>query len=141
MYTESMSLWAHGVVGYHARLAYMRLRAVPGSIPVSALPLVPTPTIRPDARFMVTVYGPREDQAAEFKTRAGHKVKKVLESVCKTFGVPHERARLVLEVNVKGEQWLRECHPDETMGNCGVVDESRLLLQVDGVSEDDEYEE
>ncbi|KAG6822478.1 hypothetical protein H0H92_013720, partial [Tricholoma furcatifolium] len=114
---------------------------------VSALPLAPTPThalVVPspeDARFIITVYGPQEDQEAKFRTRAGHKVKTVLENVCKTFGISHERARLVLEVNVKGKQRLRECHPEETIGSCGIVDVSRLLLQVDGVSEDDEDEE
>ena len=34
MYMETTCCtWAHGVVGYHIRLAYLRLRGVLGSIP------------------------------------------------------------------------------------------------------------
>ncbi|KAG6880090.1 hypothetical protein C0992_006364 [Termitomyces sp. T32_za158] len=106
----------------------------------------------PEKRFMVTVYGPRKGQGADFRTRGGHKIRKVLESACKTFKLPFERAsgsihvaddfvsdslhssQLVLEVESE-EQYY--CDPDETVGACGIDTDTRLLVQVDGLTEEE----
>ncbi|KAG6887424.1 hypothetical protein C0995_015457 [Termitomyces sp. Mi166 len=87
----------------------------------------------PDVRFMVTVLGPRTAQGADFRTRGGHKIKKVLESVCRTFKLPSERSRLVLEDDSR-EVKQYYCDPEDTVGLCGIDADSRLLVQVDGMS-------
>ncbi|KAG5643199.1 hypothetical protein DXG03_001360 [Asterophora parasitica] len=100
-----------------------------------------TTTIRADERFAVTIEGPCSDQAAEFKTRGKHGVRKVLASVCKTFNVDPERARLVLVVEEDGEEAMYICNPEETMEMCGVRPDSHLLLQVEDYEEEAEEEE
>ncbi|KAG6880093.1 hypothetical protein C0992_006367 [Termitomyces sp. T32_za158] len=90
----------------------------------------------PEKRFMVTVYGPRNGQGADFRTRGGHKIRKVLESACKTFQLPFERSQLVLEVEHE-DVTQYYCDPDETVGACGIDTDTRLLVQVDGLTEEE----
>ncbi|KAG6898803.1 hypothetical protein C0993_004038 [Termitomyces sp. T159_Od127] len=90
----------------------------------------------PDQRFMVTVHGPRPGQGADFRTRGGHKIKKVLESACRTFQLPFERSQLVLEDDSQ-DATQYYCDPEETLGACGIDTDARLLVQVDGMTDEE----
>ncbi|KAG6853731.1 hypothetical protein C0991_001864 [Blastosporella zonata] len=98
------------------------------------------PATRQDERFSVEVYGPIPDQEAEFRTRGGHKVRKVLDSVCKTFGYPSDKSRLLLSIQVDGQEALYLCDPDEMIWECGIGSQAQLKLQVEGVTVEEEEE-
>ncbi|KAG5733094.1 hypothetical protein E4T56_gene9113, partial [Termitomyces sp. T112] len=87
----------------------------------------------PEVRFRVTVHGPHTGQSADFRTRGGHNIRKVLESVCRTFELPFERSRLVLEDASWGTQYYY-CDPEDTIGSCGIDADSQLFVQVDGMT-------
>ncbi|KAG6904939.1 hypothetical protein DXG01_006105 [Tephrocybe rancida] len=99
--------------------------------------LVREPVSSQDERFMVPVFGPKAGEAAEFKTRGGHKVRKVLETVCKTFKYPYDKSRLLLPVEKDGKKTYYVCETEETVWECGLTTETRVMLQVEGVVPDE----
>ncbi|RDB20632.1 hypothetical protein Hypma_012321 [Hypsizygus marmoreus] len=92
-------------------------------------------TTQDDVRFNVMIT--YEDQAAEFKTRGKHAVKKVLAGACRTFSIDIERARLVLLVDVDGEEHRFACGPEETMAQCGVLPNSKFVIELEEEGEGD----
>ena len=44
-----------------------------------------------DPRFEIYIMGPQPSQAAQFKTRGRHPVRKVLQAACKAFGLDYDR--------------------------------------------------
>jgi hypothetical protein len=54
-----------------------------------------TPQPASDPRFEITITSP-QNEAAQFKTRGGHPVRKVLAAACKTFGIEYERCVVVI---------------------------------------------
>ncbi|KAJ7221567.1 hypothetical protein GGX14DRAFT_430181, partial [Mycena pura] len=89
-------------------------------------------TRRSDARFKIYITGPRRNDRAEFMTRRGHSVRKVLAGACKTFGLDEDRARLMLCVRIPedGEMQVHhvECNKDETVAQSGVMARSELVV-------------
>ncbi|KAJ7494450.1 hypothetical protein B0H11DRAFT_1911022 [Mycena galericulata] len=84
-----------------------------------------------DERFKVSVTGPRPGHKAEFTTRGGHLVRKVLKGVCKTFKLDITSAKLLLCVPLEeGDEALVECDPEETVAHSGVKPNSRLVVRV-----------
>ncbi|TRM68776.1 hypothetical protein BD626DRAFT_471808 [Schizophyllum amplum] len=95
-----------------------------------------------EERFTVHISGPSPDQEAEFKTRGGHLVRKVLAGACQNFGLDVEEARLYLLLQWEDEDGITvedetECNPEDTMQKCGIEAGSRLVIRVD----DEEYDE
>ncbi|KAJ6546868.1 hypothetical protein B0H19DRAFT_244263 [Mycena capillaripes] len=97
-----------------------------------------------DERFKVYVTGPRPEHKAEFTTRGGHLVRKVLNGVCKTFKLDPERAKLMLCVSMPDEDGERvedclfECANDETIARSGVKPDSRLVVRIEEELDEDE---
>ena len=56
-------------------------------------------TAQPDPRFEITIIGP-QNEIAQFKTRGGHPVRKVLAAACRTFGIKYERCVFILHLNL-----------------------------------------
>ncbi|KAJ7042098.1 hypothetical protein C8F04DRAFT_1078287 [Mycena alexandri] len=99
-----------------------------------------------DERFKVSVTGPGPHDKAEFMTRRGHLVSKVLNGVCKTFKLDAKRAKLMLCIPMEdedGEVLLHEfeCANDETIARSGVKPNSKLIVRVDEDEEDEGYED
>lgn len=117
---------------------------------------------QPDPRFEITIISP-ENEAAQFKTRGGHPVRKVLAAACKTFGIKYERcvvviffslclytylrnrARLILSVSSEEGGQIQtdefDCPADETMSRCGVDGNAKLFVKVEPAFDDEIYEE
>ncbi|KAK7035848.1 Zn(2)-C6 fungal-type domain-containing protein [Favolaschia claudopus] len=103
------------------------------------------PASEKDERFKVSITGPRPGQKAEFVTRGGHLVRKVLGGVCKTFNLDIDRAKLMLLVSVQGEEddeiAYFECAQDDTVKQSGINPNSKLVVRVEDDEEGDEEEE
>ncbi|KAJ6500678.1 hypothetical protein C8R45DRAFT_1092753 [Mycena sanguinolenta] len=89
----------------------------------------------PEERFKVHVTGPKPDNKAEFMTRGGHLVRKVLAGVCKNFDLDIDHAKLLLcmpILNDDGEVEMAqfECDKNETMARSGVQPNSKLVVRV-----------
>ncbi|KAJ7348971.1 hypothetical protein DFH08DRAFT_863968 [Mycena albidolilacea] len=95
-----------------------------------------------DERFKVYVTGPEPDHRAEFMTRGGHLVRKVLAGVCRTFDLDPEHAKLMLCMplpNGDGEIEVVhfECANDETIARSGVKPNAKLIVRVGYEDEED----
>ncbi|KIK61036.1 hypothetical protein GYMLUDRAFT_43129 [Collybiopsis luxurians FD-317 M1] len=98
-----------------------------------------------DPRFRVTIYGPGEDEKAEFMTRKKHTIKKVLAGACKSFGIDPTRAKLQQIVVVPDEvteelvSHFYDCDNSETVGKAGIESNSnlRVVLEGDGLEEEE----
>ncbi|KAF8883229.1 hypothetical protein BD779DRAFT_1674581 [Infundibulicybe gibba] len=99
----------------------------------AAAPLTTPPAADPpkDLRFKIYISGPASPHHAEFMTRGAHPVRKVLSAACKTFGVEYNSARLMLtnpnDDSTEEEETL--CPTQMTMGDCGVMAGSRLVVR------------
>ncbi|KAJ7885420.1 hypothetical protein B0H13DRAFT_2535963 [Mycena leptocephala] len=87
-----------------------------------------------DERFKVYIEGPLPHHKADFMTRGGHLVRKVLSGVCKTFELDIEHSRLMLVVPMPDEdgemvEHLFECANDETIARSGVKPDSKLVVR------------
>jgi hypothetical protein len=105
-----------------------------------------------DERFKVYIEGPLPHHKADFMTRGGHLVRKVLSGVCKTFELDIEQfvsrpffdgafliyrsfsSRLMLVVPMPDEdgemvEHLFECANDETIARSGVKPDSKLVVR------------
>ena len=117
-----------------------------------------------DPRFEITIIGP-QNETAQFKTRGGHPVRKVLAAACRTFGIKYERcvvlliilflfpsypslrpnrSRLILCVSFEEGGKIQtdefDCPAEETMSQCGVDGNSKLFVRVEP-DIDEVYEE
>ncbi|KIM36883.1 hypothetical protein M413DRAFT_448816 [Hebeloma cylindrosporum] len=102
----------------------------------------PTTDEGEDPRFEIYITGPQPGQAAQFKTRGRHPVRKVLQAACKAFEIDYQRAHLMQSVTTgdEGEDEEThefECGEDDTMNRCGVNSESKLFVKIDPGSDDD----
>ncbi|KAF8885944.1 hypothetical protein BD779DRAFT_1531640 [Infundibulicybe gibba] len=97
----------------------------------AAAPLTTPPAADPpkDLRFKIYISGPASPHHAEFMTRGAHPVRKVLSAACKTFGVEYNNARLMLTNDDPTEEEETLCPTQMTMGDCGVVAGSRLVVR------------
>ncbi|KAJ7578249.1 hypothetical protein C8J56DRAFT_969502 [Mycena floridula] len=93
-----------------------------------------------DERFKVYISGPLPGQMAEFMTRGGHLVRKVLSGACKTFGLDPHGARLMVIISADGleEEHRFECENEETMARAGV--EPGMHLVIETMDEEDDLE-
>ncbi|KAF9046013.1 hypothetical protein BDZ89DRAFT_1058580 [Hymenopellis radicata] len=98
----------------------------------------------PNERFKITVRGPEAEQRAALLTRGRYPVRKVLNAVCKVFGVDPDGARLSLLVPVGDDDFEKfPCDVDETMAHAGVEPDAELVLELEegnGEEEDDDDE-
>ncbi|KAJ7700894.1 hypothetical protein B0H17DRAFT_1046958 [Mycena rosella] len=100
-----------------------------------------------DDRFQVfvSVPGP-DDKECAFMTRGRHRVRKVLEGVCKTFKLDPARAKLMLCVSMEdddGEETIHhfECANEETLALSGVKAHSHLVVRIVEEEEADDDDE
>ncbi|KAJ6620373.1 hypothetical protein B0H10DRAFT_2022628 [Mycena sp. CBHHK59/15] len=96
-----------------------------------------------DQRFKVFISGPKSEHKAEFMTRGGHLVRKVLGGACKTFKLDSQCARLMLCVTMEDEDGMPvvhqfECANEETMARSGVEPNARLVIVIDETVDEDE---
>ncbi|KAF7353760.1 Zn(2)-C6 fungal-type domain-containing protein [Mycena venus] len=99
-----------------------------------------------DERFKVYVSGPRPEHRAEFMTRGGHLVKKVLSGVCRTFDLDMAHAKLMLCMQLPNEHGENEvvqfeCANDDTVARSGIKPNAKLIVRVEREVYDDEEEE
>ncbi|KAJ7771495.1 hypothetical protein B0H16DRAFT_1513716 [Mycena metata] len=99
-----------------------------------------------DERFNVQVKGPGPNDKADFTTRRGHLVGKVLNGVCKNFKLDVKHAKLMLllpDEDEDGKPLWHECElaNDETIGFSGVKPHSRLIVRIEGAEEDGDEDE
>ncbi|KAI4525621.1 hypothetical protein K525DRAFT_191041 [Schizophyllum commune Loenen D] len=96
-----------------------------------------------EERFTVHISGQYPDQEAEFKTRGGHLVKKVLAGACQNFGIDVDEARLyhIIQYEDDNGDMLEdevECDPEDTMQKCGIEAGAKLVIKVDSEEYDDD---
>ncbi|KAL1725677.1 hypothetical protein EV714DRAFT_277273 [Schizophyllum commune] len=96
-----------------------------------------------EERFTVHISGQYPDQEAEFKTRGGHLVKKVLAGACQNFGIDVDEARLyhIIQYEDDNGDMLEdevECDLEDTMQKCGIEAGAKLVIKVDSEEYDDD---
>ncbi|KAJ7253382.1 hypothetical protein B0H12DRAFT_1219225 [Mycena haematopus] len=88
-----------------------------------------------DERFKVHIKGPRPGDKAEFMTRGGHIVGKVLAGACKTFNLDIDHAKLMLCMPMVEDGEIQmvhfECDRDETVARSGISPNSKLIVRVE----------
>ncbi|CAK5265127.1 unnamed protein product [Mycena citricolor] len=84
-----------------------------------------------DERFKISITGP-DNERAEFTTRGGHSIRKVLGGACKNFDVDFDQARLFLFSQDRNGRTIEiECDKDETVAQAGLVPHCRLIIRMD----------
>ncbi|KAF8191539.1 hypothetical protein K438DRAFT_1830690 [Mycena galopus ATCC 62051] len=96
-----------------------------------------------DERFKVYISGPRPEHKAEFMTRGGHVVRKVLAGACKTFDLDLEHAKLMVCTPIPNDDGVIEmaqfeCEKGETIARSGVVPNSKLVVRIEYGDEDED---